>query len=211
MNYSHFFGLSFGELTVKEQTGEGDKLLCTCSCGNEKVARLSHLRSGSVKSCGCLLKTVPKKVHGKHLLSTTKECKIWSDMVHRCTNKSSRVFSLYGGRGITVCESWLGDDGFLNFLSDMGSKPDGMTLDRIDNNLGYSKENCRWATMKTQSNNRRSNVFLTANGKTMTIAEWSKELGFSKSTIRERLKLGWSVEQCINTPKRYLQPHTQAV
>jgi hypothetical protein len=202
MDYSHVVGLSFGELTVIEPLGVADKMLCRCSCGKNKTARLSHLRYGSVKSCGCLLKTVPPKVHGKHLLGGTKEYKVWNSMVQRCTIPSHHAFALYGGRGINVCDRWLGDDGFVNFLDDMGPKADGLSLDRVDNEKGYDKNNCRWTSTKTQNNNRSNNVRLTANGKTMTMAEWSAEMGFAKNTISERLKRGWSVERAINEPKR---------
>jgi hypothetical protein len=105
-------------------------------------------------------------------------------MIGRCRYKGNTAWERYGGRGITVCERW---ETFENFLADMGEPPDGMTLDRIDNMGNYSPGNCRWATVETQLNNRRNSHFLTYNGKTQTLAQWDRELGFSQGTIHNRL------------------------
>lgn len=124
-------------------------------------------------------------------------------MLHRCTQPHNGRYASYGGRGITVCERW---HSFENFIADMGSRPDGTTLDRFPNNDGsYEPGNCRWATPKEQSSNRRSNRFLTFGGETLTLTEWARRLGVGHRTLGQRLdKWGWSVERTLSTPgKRY--------
>lgn len=200
MNYDHIIGSVFSLLTIVEHTGEIDKMRCACSCGNAKIARLSHLRSGSVKSCGCLLKTMPKTVHGTYLESRRPEYKIWASMLERCQKPTHHAYARYGGRGIAVCDRWASEGGYTRFLDDMGRRPDGLSLDRIDNDSGYSPENCRWATRKTQGLNRSTNVMLTHNGKTMPVSEWSLSVGLTDGTLRERLRRGWEVEKALNTP-----------
>lgn len=106
-------------------------------------------------------------------------------MMGRCRDQGNTAWERYGGRGISVCERWRTFD---NFLADMGDPPPGMTLDRIDNMGNYSPDNCRWADIETQLNNRRNSHFLTYNGKTQTLAKWDRELGFSQGTIHNRLK-----------------------
>ena len=195
MNYSHVFGSVFSKLTVVGQTGIKDRLICACECGAKKEARLSHLKSGTIKSCGCLLKSVPKQVHGKHFRSREPEYKVWCSMIDRCTKETHHAYKSYGGRGICVAGSWSGVHGYVNFFNDMGKRPEGGTLDRVDNNGPYSPDNCRWADMKAQGRNRRTNVMLTHRDQTFTVMEWGEKVGLMENTIYERLRRGWTVEK----------------
>jgi hypothetical protein len=125
----------------------------------------------------------------------------WIDMRRRCYNKSHPAYKWYGARGIVVCQDW---SLFSMFLRDMGCKPDGMSLDRIDNDGGYHKDNCRWTTALEQNNNSRNVRLLTANGETHSIAEWSRLVGINESTISERLKRQWSNVDAVSKPARKL-------
>jgi len=171
--------------------------LCKCDCGNEIVVT-SHslnkalLGKGGTSSCGCLLGKTIK--HGK---CGTKAYKSWHMMLQRCTNANNAAYKSYGGRGIKVCDEWKN---FMNFFADMGEPLEGCTLDRIDNELGYSKDNCRWATKKQQGNNRRTNLYIVFNGKKQTLSEWADELNLSRYCLRNRLLSGWTVEKALTTP-----------
>ena len=122
----------------------------------------------------------------------------WAAMIQRCTNPKKDTFHHYGGRGIIVCERWL--NSFEDFLHDMGIRPDGMTMDRIDVNGNYEPENCRWATKQEQGANCRNSVFLTHNGKTLTLAQWGRELKIHKRTIWARINdYGWSLDRALST------------
>ena len=129
---------------------------------------------------------------------------IWNNMIRRCTDPNSASYRDYGAHGITVCDRWL--KSFDNFYADMGEPPDsGYTLDRINNNAGYSPENCRWASYKQQARNRSANHFVTWNGQTKTVAEWGEDpsliaLGISASHLRHRLNKGWTVKSAMTTP-----------
>ena len=140
--------------------------------------------------------------HGfKTAKNTASEYIIWNGMLARCLNPQNPNYHRYGARGIKVCDRWRED--FVHFISDMGRRPSSQhTLDRINNDGDYTPGNCRWATMKDQCRNRRSSRYLTANGKTMTSAEWAENTGLSQSLIHARLKLGWSEDRAVNQPVR---------
>lgn len=166
--------------------------LCRCDCGKERVVYLSYLRNGMAKSCGC--KNINSaKTHG---LSRTPAHRAWVSMRSRCHNPQNHPnWENYGGRGISVCERW---NSFENFLADMGERPNGTSIDRIDVNGIYEPGNCRWATAREQANNRRDARRLTFQGRTMSCAEWARELGMTRSKLHIRLfRLGWSVERAL--------------
>jgi hypothetical protein len=142
-----------------------------------------------------------KKKPVRHGLRGTPEYCAWVEMRRRCRAKNRKEFALYGERGISVCKAW--EESFLAFLRDMGNRPSSLhSIDRRDNNLGYFKENCRWATDVQQSNNRRSTVLLTLNGETMSVAEWARKLNVFKMTLIKRKNRGWTDEQILTTPIR---------
>lgn len=172
---------------------------CKCDCGKIVRVQGGGLRFGSVKSCGCLKSERSSEIiHGhSRKIGHTISYRCWNGMLQRCQNQNHESYHHYGGRGITVCQRW---QKFENFLADMGEKPEGKTLDRIENDNGYFKENCRWATQIEQKNNTRRNVFLLYKGDSKTIAEWSRQLALSVSTIRKRIKLGWDSDKILSTP-----------
>lgn len=131
----------------------------------------------------------------KHGMTDTPEYKAWNNMYSRCLNKNHPRYKDWGGRGITMDKKWLKFEGFYE---DMGDRPEGnYTLERKDNSLGYSKDNCYWATTKEQALNRRSNRILTANGYKFTMIEWSEKLNINPVTLSSRLRRGWSVEEAL--------------
>lgn len=126
----------------------------------------------------------------------------WGNMISRCMDQKHSSYQKYGARGIAVCERW---QVFSNFTSDMGPRPNGHTLDRIDSAGNYEPDNCRWATSSQQNRNRRTNRRLTANGETKLVIEWAESTGLPKQTIANRLKAGWTAEEAVS-PRR-LGPH----
>lgn len=166
---------------------------CRCDCGNLVDAYLNHLRRGATVSCGCLRKVSVTK-HGK---CGTPTYEIWKTMRQRCLNPKIKRFDSYGGRGITVCDRWL--DSFENFLEDMGERPEGYSIDRIDNDGNYEPSNCRWATNRQQQRNKRTNRLITHNGVTQCLNAWAEQTGITRETIGDRIKAGWTVEAALTT------------
>lgn len=149
---------TFGRLTAKEymytEKGKSSTWMCVCVCGKEVPVELSSLRNGNTQSCGCLRIERSRKKNTSHNMSDTSEYHAWDNMKRRCNNKNNPEYKNYGGRGIRVCDGW--SESFENFIEDMGRKPSKRySLDRIDNNKGYFKENCRWTDANTQAINQR--------------------------------------------------------
>jgi hypothetical protein len=187
-------GKQFGSLLVldgwSETTASGNPkqiFRVRCSCGQEyRRAAVSILYAKNKSSLRC--SSCAEQAHGAASATGYKHplYRIWWGMVQRCYNPLTAYYIHYGGRGVTVCDHWRGDrpngeaatvDGFHNFVADMGERPSGHTLDRRDNNKGYSADNCRWATKKQQQNNKRTNVYVTLGGRTLSITEWGERLG----------------------------------
>lgn len=178
---------------------------CLCDCGNECQIRGGRLRNGDTKSCGCFQIEQSIKRNCTNGLSYHPLRKMYQSMITRCYNPNVKDYHNYGGRGITVCARWR--DSFANFLEDMGERPEGYTLDRIDNDGSYSPENCRWASLLQQGNNKRSNRFLLYNGKNLTMQQWSTLTGINKVTISRRIRSGWSIERTLTEPARTQHRH----
>lgn len=134
-----------------------------------------------------------------HGMYGTPIYRVWASMVARCENPKASRYADYGGRGIRVCKRWLK---FAAFFKDMGCRPDGMTLDRKNNNKGYSPSNCRWATLAEQARNRSDNVFLNHDGKRLCLKDWGTETGIGWQTIRARVKNGWPISDALTRPVR---------
>lgn len=198
-------GQVFGQLTVICQVGKHSSghilWQCQCICGNIWVAASDCLRKGATKSCGCLAKrkTPASGPRYKHGMVKSSEYCAWLNMLARCFNPGRTEFPNYGGRGITVCERW--QNSFQAFYEDMGPRPGkGFSLDRINNEGNYCKENCRWTTSKVQLRNKRNTQILSYNGRSQPLMTWAEELGLNRSTLFYRLKLGWSVERALTEP-----------
>jgi hypothetical protein len=207
-------GETFGRWNVLNlQIREGKKyfLICQCNCGIIRKVNKSSLMSGKSTSCGCWANEKrsraasgaknPAYKHGNSLKGKwTKEYRCWVFAKHRCFNTNSKVYDLYGGRGIKMCSEWAND--FECFLCDVGHAPsDKHELDRIDTNGNYEPNNCRWATRKEQMRNIRTNHLLSMGNKTKTIAEWSEITGINSSTLYSRKHYGWNDEECLKGKK----------
>lgn len=198
-NFNDMVGRSFGRLTVSFVSIDArgrSVLVCLCSCGKTTQSAPKDLRSGRKKSCGCLKNDLSAERCRTHGGTGTKEYRIWNGMKARCLNPTDTAYKYYGGRGITISEEW---NDFTVFLSDMGPIPSARhTLERINNDIGYGKHNCRWATMKEQLRNRSNNHKLTLNGETHCITEWSEILGIKVQTIHQRIRSGHNIENILS-------------
>lgn len=213
-NIKDLLGKKFSRLTIiseAEPFPSGGRnyrgVLCRCDCGTQKPVRLYEVTSGNTQSCGCLINERIREAittHGdtsgyKH----SSEYLSWTAMRARCLNPKSAKYPTYGARGISVCDRWK--NSFINFLEDMGRKPTTKhTLDRWPDRGGnYEPSNCRWATPKEQAKNRSRcgpvGISITFRGETKTPLEWARLLKIPSTTIRERLKAGWSAEDALTT------------
>ena len=210
-------GQKIGRLYVVKRVGAWDKQvwwLCKCDCGNEKIICGAVLRNPKVRSCGCVYKetrqavaraSIAKEKHGD---SFARLYFVWGDMKARCYNPNSISFKNYGARGITVCEEWKNDySAFKKWAIENGynenAKRGECTLDRIDIDKHYSPDNCRWAEMKVQSNNRRNTPMVTINGYTAPITEWAEKANIPRHLIYSRYRRGWSGEELISPPDQH--------
>jgi hypothetical protein len=192
---SEIIGQKFGLLIAVEVVGKnrrGPLIRCQCDCGGIKTVNAKDLRNGNNKSCGCL--------HKKHGLTGSRIYQAWGNMKRRCNDPSNKSFQNYGGRGITYDKRW---ELFDNFYEDMKEGyADNLTLDRIDVDKDYSKENCRWVDFETQMNNMTTNHLVTYKGETMTQAEFARKYNLDYELFRHRMKKGWSLERSMQPAKQ---------
>lgn len=203
-------GMKFNRLTVIRQAEKSKssetRWVCCCDCGNETIVQSNNLKSGLVKSCGCYKHEYLVEAHtihggAKREGQRTKLYSVWIGMRRRCYDEYDSNYHRYGGRGIVVCDEWKDDfAAFRAWAVKNGYKPH-LTIDRIDNNKGYSPDNCRWANAKTQALNRRSNRVATFKGESHTFYEWDEILGFPRGTTSRRItSRGWSTERALTEP-----------
>lgn len=188
-------GQKFGRLAVvsldTEKTNEDTDRsywFCKCECGEVVSVRRWSLISGVANSCGCLQREVCGNINKKHGMCQSNEYKIWAGIKARCYDEKTKGYLNYGGRGIIMCDRWLIFD---NFYADMGDRPNKkMSIERIDNEGNYCKENCRWATRIEQQNNKRNNIYVTYEGKTLSLSAWSREKNINTGTLNGRYHRG---------------------
>ena len=185
--FGHLVAIRFDETSKPSRR----KWICQCDCGKIKSIRLSHLRSGATISCGCKHYT---PIHGK---TGSRIYEVWVQMKQRCSNPHSSHYYAYGQREITVCQEWSKD--FRNFYSwsIQNGYADNLTIDRINNEKGYSPDNCRWATLYTQANNRRNNKWLLVDGEKLTIAQAARKYGIDQKRLGMRIARGLSFEKAF--------------
>ena len=187
----------FGRLIVVERAGRRNgrtRWKCKCACGKNVIVDAYCLKSANTQSCGCLHRDLCIARSTKHGMARTPTYRSWWAMRQRCRHKSQSSYPNYGGRGILICERW---DKFSAFLADMGQRPYGHTLDRIDNFGNYEPGNCKWSTRLQQASNTRRNFNITFNGQTLTCSEWERRLGAGAGTLKSRLYRGWPLEKAM--------------
>nr|DAH32228.1 MAG TPA: hypothetical protein [Caudoviricetes sp.] len=201
-------GMRFGKLTVIKRASDyiapkgktTTRWLCKCDCGNTCEVRTDLLRNGYTKSCGCIVATQGRLTQTRPELSH-----IWGGMLRRCYDESIEAYPRYGGRGITVCEEWKNSlSNFCNWAETHGYQK-GLSIDRVDFNGNYCPENCRWADIKTQNNNKSDTHHVTYAGETHTYSEWADimGLGLTRDIIYSRIQRnGWDEIKAITTPAR---------
>ena len=180
---------------------------CLCDCGNKKAVMASHLRDRGTISCGCYQKEMlviegKKKNFGEitrtHGLSKTKLYNVWNGMRNRCNNPKAEFYSIYGGRGIKVCDDWQKFMPFYEWATANGYA-EGLSIDRIDGDGNYCPENCRWITIQEQQRNRSNNRHYEYKGKSYTVREIAAIVGMKPRTIQGRIERGWSIERVFET------------
>lgn len=175
-----------------------ERYICTCNCGHQFEQDKAALRLNPGVMCKSCAGKVAAKARGADGRSTTPEWHAWRNMLQRCSNPNAQAYHNYGARGLTVCKRW---EKFENFLADMGPRPEGHTLERVNNEKGYKPSNCVWATPEQQNRNTRTSRWLTANGERMLLVDWARRLGTKPTTIWLRLdRYGWSEQDACTTP-----------
>lgn len=200
-------GKRYGRLLVTGFSHKVGRLYyynCLCDCGKEVVKSSIYLfrpQTFPHQSCGCWHREVNIKASQTHKMSKTPTYKTWCEIKHRCYNSNCSHYKNYGARGIKMCDMWFYS--YENFLDDMGERPEGMSIDRIDVNGDYEPSNCRWADSETQCNNRRNNIYIEYNGETKTLKQWCDIFEMDYQNIKGAYHRGlhsfeWLVEKYKN-------------
>lgn len=183
--------------SIRENKGKNSRWICRCDCGAEVIVFGYALKNGNTKSCGCLQKELAKTVHTTHSFAHISEYRIWRNIKQRCYNPKHDSYKDYGGRGITMCDEWK--ESFEAFYRDMGPRPSHHhSIDRRDNDKGYSKDNCRWATWEEQNSNKRNSVFYEYKGIFKTLPAWCRELNLNYSTMKSRIDKGLTLTEALS-------------
>lgn len=194
----------FGKLLVLQRerchNNRRSRWLCECDCGCRIITRADLLLAGKSRSCGCANVPAVRRANRTHGKSGTSIYQIWISMVRRCRNSKTRAYKDYGGRGITVTDAWA--NSFQAFFDDVGERPTGLTLERIENDKGYFPGNVRWATPKEQARNRRSTKFVTVRGEKMPLAAAAERHSVNYSTALNRLHSGWPINKALGIELR---------
>lgn len=201
-----------GKLTfIKEVDKIGNKrravFICP-ECSNEYITQISHVKNGASSSCGCTRMIKMNRAKLKHGATShygrSREYSVWSNMIQRCYNPKNKAYKNYGARGIAVCDEWR--NSFENFISDMGECPINRSIDRIENDKGYYKENCRWATLMEQLMNRRNTKLYTYKGQSKALNEWAQEYNIKPETLFGRINYRkMPMELALNAPLKKKQ------
>lgn len=214
-DYSEYLGQKKHKLTVIGFSDEEEKgrikLKCLCDCGKETYLYPYQFKNGKVQSCGCARTGHHESLHyKKHGLCKDKYYSHWLKIKSRCYIPSSQNYERYGGRGIIMCDEWEHHaDAFIKWCYKTNPGDDSLTIDRIDNDGPYAPWNCRWATSKVQSRNKRSTRNFTYNGKTQCLTDWANEYNMCSETLRGRLNKGWSIEKALTTPVKHPKGESQ--
>jgi hypothetical protein len=198
-------GTRFARLTVLEylepkitKSGRKDhRTRCVCDCGLKPIILERSIKAGVTKSCGCLSREVAIRRSTTHGKSHLPEYGVWEEIIQRCTNPNSKAYSDYGGRGIRICEQWRS---FERFFENMGPRPKGYTIERLDNSRGYEPGNCVWATRKQQLRNTRRTINVTVLGVSGCLKDVCQHFGINSSAVGRRLKRGWPLADAVITP-----------
>jgi len=200
----NLIGRRFGRLTVVSRAENAPcgkaRWNCLCDCGKENKEYDGNLKRGGVKSCGCLKKEIGIRCY-KHGKTSTRLYNIWRGMRKRTYCQNQKDYEGYGGRGIAVCDEWKNNYEAFEKWALQSGYTNNLTIERINNDGDYTPENCRWATVEEQGNNKRNNHYITYNGEIKTVTEWSRIFGIKKATVYNRiLTLGWDEIKAIVTP-----------
>lgn len=196
-------GQRFGRLSVLDKApnkGLRRQWRCRCDCGSDAIVGAASLRDGSTTSCGCFHREQVSERFSTHGMSGTATYRVWKSMRERCYSPAHKNYADYGGRGIGICERWAQD--YRNFFADMGERPAGKTIERLDVNGNYNPDNCVWADATVQSRNRRSARIVNVQGRDMCVSEASELYGLCARTVGHRLSQGWDVMAALQTPVR---------